>query len=146
VVAWVVGGETFDGPQPDSGHIAVTLARLRLSVAAEVVIAATVLAVTAVLVNTPTARETFTRPASATVALDTGAPGGRGSIARTVTPARLGSNQIRVPITGSAGRPYRPQQIQAALSLPARHLGPRWPSRSPRLARGSTLAGRSRSP
>jgi copper transport protein len=112
------------GPQPDSGHVGVTLARLRLSVAAEVVIAATVLAVTAVLVNTPTARETFTRPASATVAFDTGVPGGRGSIAVTVTPARLGSNQVRVSVTGHAGRPYHPQQIQAALSLPARHLGP----------------------
>jgi copper transport protein len=51
-------------------------------------------------------------------------PGGRGSIARTVTPARLGSNRVRVSITGSAGRHYRPQQVQAALSLPARHLGP----------------------
>jgi copper transport protein len=113
-----------NGAQPDSGHVAVTLVRLRLSVIAEVVIAATVLAVTAVLVNTPTARETFTRPASATVAFNTGAPGGRGSVALTVTPARLGSNQIRVSITGSAGRPYRPQQVQAALSLPARQLGP----------------------
>jgi copper transport protein len=113
-----------NGAQPDSGHVAVTLARLRLSVIAEVVIAATVLAVTAVLVNTPTARETFTRPASATVAFNTGGPGGRGSIALTVTPARLGSNQVSVSITGSAGRPYRPQQVQAALSLPARQLGP----------------------
>jgi copper transport protein len=116
--------DSASGAKPDSGHVAVTLARLRLSVIAEVVIAATVLAVTAVLVNTPTARETFTRPASATVAFNTGGPGGRGSIALTVTPARLGSNQVSVSITGSTGRPYRPQQVQAALSLPARQLGP----------------------
>jgi len=115
---------TGNGAQPDYGHVAVTLARLRLSVAAEAAIAAAVLAVTAILVNTPTARETFIQPASATVAFDTGGPGGRGSIALTVTPARLGANQVRVSITGSAGGPYRPQQIQAALSLPARHLGP----------------------
>jgi copper transport protein len=102
----------------------VTLARLRLSVLAEVVIVAAVLAVTAVLVNTPTARETFTRPASATVAFNTGGPGGRGSIAVTMTPAKLGSNQLSVSITGSTGRPYRAQQVQAALSLPARQLGP----------------------
>jgi copper transport protein len=118
------GTGTAASAQPDSGHVAVTLARLRLSVAAEAAIAMTVLAVTAVLVNTPTARETFTQPANATVAFDTGGPGGRGSIGLTVTPARLGSNQVRVSITGRAGRPYRPQQIQAALSLPARHLGP----------------------
>jgi copper transport protein len=115
---------TDSGAQPASGHVAVTLAKLRWSVAAEVVIAVTVLAVTAVLVNTPTARETFTQPATATVAFDTGGPGGRGSIGLTVTPARLGSNQIRVSITDSAGRPYRPQQVQAALLLPARNLGP----------------------
>jgi copper transport protein len=117
-------GSTGNGAQFDSGHVALTLARLRLSVAAEAVIAAAVLAVTAVLVNTPTARETFTQPTSATVAFNTGGPGGRGSVSLTVTPARLGSNQVRVSITGSAGRPYRPQQIQADLSLPARHLGP----------------------
>jgi copper transport protein len=117
-------GSTGNGAQFDSGHVALTLARLRLSVAAEAVIAAAVLAVTAVLVNTPTARETFTQPTSATVAFNTGGPGGRGSVGLTVTPARLGSNQVRVSITGSSGRPYRPQQIQADLSLPARHLGP----------------------
>ncbi len=27
-------------------------------------------------------------------------------------------------IISTAGRPYHPEQIQAALSLPARHLGP----------------------
>ena len=112
------------GAQPDSGHVAVTLAKLRWSVAAEAVIAVTVLAVTAVLVNTPTARETFTPPTTTTVAFNTGGPGGRGSIELTVTPALLGPNQVRVSITDSAGRPYRPQQVQAALSLPARQLGP----------------------
>lgn len=117
-------GGSGAGALPDHGRAVVSLARLRWSVTAEVVIAATVLAVTAVLVNTPTARETFSRPASATVAFNTGGPGGRGSISVTVTPARLGSNQVSVSITGSAGRPYRPRQVQAALSLPARHLGP----------------------
>jgi copper transport protein len=102
----------------------VTLAKLRWSVAAEAIIAVVVLAVTAVLVNTATARETFTRPASATVPFNTGGPGGRGDIAVTMTPALLGPNQVRVLVTSSAGRPYRPKQIQAFLVLPARHLGP----------------------
>jgi copper transport protein len=117
-------GSAGHGAQPDSDRAAVTLARLRWSVTAEAVTAAAILAVTSVLVNTPTARETFTQPDRVAVAFDTGGPGGRGRIGVTVTPARLGPNQVRVSVTGSAGTPYRPQQIQAALSLPARHLGP----------------------
>jgi len=113
-----------NGSLPDSGRAAVTLSKLRWSVAAEALIASAVLAVTAVLVNTPTARETFTRPASAAVAFSTGGPGGRGNVSVTLTPAVLGPNQVRVSVTGSAGRPYSPEQIEAALLLPARHLGP----------------------
>jgi copper transport protein len=108
----------------DSGRAAVTLGKLRWSVAAEALIAASVLAVTAVLVNTPTARESFTRPASATAAFTTGGPGGRGAVSVTVTPAVLGPNQVRVSFTRSGGKPYRPRQIEVALALPARHLGP----------------------
>jgi copper transport protein len=109
---------------PDPGRAAATLGRLRWSVAAEAMIAAAVLAVTAVLVNTPTARETFTPPASAGVAFNTGGPGGRGSVSVTMTPAVLGPNRIRVSVTGTTDRPYRPQQIQMSLEFPARHLGP----------------------
>lgn len=118
------GGDAVNGSSPDSGRAAVTLRRLRWSVAAEAMIASAVLAVTAVLVNTPTARETFTRPASAAASFNTGGPGGRGSISVTMTPAVLGPNQIRVSLTGTTGRPYRPQQIQMSLDLPTRHLGP----------------------
>ena len=113
-----------NGTRPDAERIGVTLRKLRWSVAAETVIAATVLAVTAVLVNTPTARESYFPPATATAAFNTGGPGGRGSISMTVTPARLGPNRIRLTVTGASGRPYRPQQLQAGLWLPARNLGP----------------------
>jgi copper transport protein len=113
-----------DDSSPYSAHTAVTLRKLRWSVAAETTIASVVLAVTAVLVNSPTARETFTPPASAAVAFNTGGPGGRGNVSVTVTPAVLGPNQIRVSVTGSSGRPYTPQQVEVALLLPARHLGP----------------------
>lgn len=102
----------------------VTLRRLRRSVAVETMIALAVLAVTAVLVNTPTARETYAPPANATAAFNTGGPGGRGSVSITVTPAKLGPNQFRISVTRSNGTPYQPQQIQAALSMPARQLGP----------------------
>jgi copper transport protein len=109
---------------PHPARAAATLGRLRWSVAAEAMIATAVLAITAVLVNTPTARETFTPPASAVVAFNTGGPDGRGSVSVTMTPAVLGPNRIRVSVTGTTDRPYRPQQIQMSLELPARHLGP----------------------
>jgi len=115
---------SHNGSTPDSRHTTVTLRRLRWSVAAETMIVLAVLAVTAVLVNTATARETFAPPVSAAVAFNTGGPGGRGKVSITVTPAVLGPNQVRVSVTGSAGRPYSPKQIGVALLLPARHLGP----------------------
>jgi copper transport protein len=113
-----------NGAGPDTERGAVTLRKLRRSIVAETMIAATVLAVTAVLVNTPTARETYSPPATATAPFDTGGPGGRGSISVTVTPAGLGPNQFRILVTGSSGKPYRPQQLQAGLWMPARNLGP----------------------
>jgi copper transport protein len=113
-----------NGTGPDTERMGVTLRKLRWSVAAETVIAVTVLAVTAVLVNTPTARESYFPPAIATASFNTGGPGGRGSISIVVTPAGLGPNQFRISVTGGNGKPYRPQQLQAGLSLPARNLGP----------------------
>jgi copper transport protein len=110
--------------QLNADRARVTLTRLRWSVTAEVVIAMAVLAVTAVLVNTPTAREAYRPPASAAAAFDTGGPGGRGSISVHITPATLGPNQFRISVTDSAGRPYRPQQVQAVLSLAGHGLGP----------------------
>jgi copper transport protein len=113
-----------NGSPPDSGRAKVTLRKLRWSVAAEATIASVILAVTAMLVNTATARESFTEPRSATVAFNTGGAGGRGDVSITVTPAALGPNQIKVSVTSSGGKPYRPQQIQVAVDMPARHLGP----------------------
>jgi copper transport protein len=83
-----------------------------------------VLAVTAVLVNTPTARETYSPPASAAAAFNTGGPQGAGNVAVLVTPARLGPNVFRLSLTNDKGQPYRAPQVQAALALPERNLGP----------------------
>jgi copper transport protein len=112
------------GNRPDAERMGVTLRQLRWSVAAETVIAVTVLAVTAVLVNTPTARESYFPPVTVTAAFNTGGPGGRGSLSMTVAPAGLGPNRFRLSVTSASGKPYRPQQLQAALWLPARNLGP----------------------
>jgi copper transport protein len=118
-----VGGA--DEPaQLNADQAAVTLTRLRWSVSIEVAIVTAVLAVTAVLVNTPTARETYRPPATATAAFDTGGPQGTGKVSVVVTPARLGPNVFRVSVTNVSGQPYRPQQITVVLALPERDLGP----------------------
>jgi copper transport protein len=120
-----------DGPggageeaQPSADEASVTLTRLRWSVSIEVAIVTAVLAVTAALVNTPTARETYRPPETASAAFNTGGPQGTGTVAVLVTPARLGPNQFRVSVTNDKGQPYRPQQVDAVLALPERNLGP----------------------
>ena len=116
------GGD--ESAQLNADQAAVTLTRLRWSVSVEVAIVAVVLAVTAVLVNTPTARETYRPPTTATAAFDTGGPQGTGKVSVVVTPARLGPNVFRMSVTNVNGQPYRPQQITAVLALPDRNLGP----------------------
>jgi copper transport protein len=113
-----------EGSWPDTERVGVTLRKLRWSVAAETMIAVTVLAVTAVLVNTPTARESYFPPAVATASFHTGGPGGRGTVRIVVTPVGLGPNRFRISVTGSTGKPYQPRQLQAGLWLPARNLRP----------------------
>lgn len=110
--------------QLNADGAALTLKKLRRSVSAEAAIAVSILAVTAVLVNTPTARETYLPPVNVVAAFDTGGPGGRGDVNVRITPARLGPNQLFVTVTDRAGRPYRAQQVQAALTLPGNGFGP----------------------
>ena len=102
----------------------VSLRRLRWSVTVEAIIATVILAVTAALVNTPTGRQTLIRPVTATVAFDTGGPGGRGTVQLHLTPARSGQNKLDLDIRGSDGAPYQPQETRVDLLLPDRHLGP----------------------
>jgi copper transport protein len=117
-------GESDAEAQFHADRTSVTLRKLRWSVTAEVVIAAGVLAVTAILVNTPTARETYKPPATAAADFDTGGPAGNGTVSAVVTPDGLGPNQVRLSLTNTAGQPYQPEQIEATLSLPDRNLGP----------------------
>lgn len=118
------GIEPDDEAQSRADEASVTLRKLRWSVSAEAAIAIGVLSVTAVLVNTPTARETYKPPASASAPFNTGGPGGNGTVSVTVTPDQLGPNQIRLALTDTAGHPYQAAQVQASLSLPSRGLGP----------------------
>jgi len=110
--------------QLNADNVSVTLRKLRWSVTAEACIAVGVIAVTAILVNTPTAREAYKPPATAAAAFDTGAAGGKGTIHVVVTPDLLGPNQLQLSLTGPAGQPYQPAEVDASLSLPQRNLGP----------------------
>ena len=113
-----------DEAQLNADQAAVTLRRLRWSVSVEVTIVIIVLTVTAILVNTPTGRETYAPPATASAAFSTGGPQGSGRVTVTVTPAKLGPNQLRLSVTNSKGQPYRPQEVDAVIALPERNLGP----------------------
>jgi copper transport protein len=117
-------GGPDDEAQQNADQAVVTLTRLRWSVSVEVAIVLVVLAVTAVLVNSPTARETYNPPASAAAAFNTGGPQGTGTVSVLVTPGRLGPNQFRLSVTNGQGQPYRPQEVDAVLALPERNLGP----------------------
>ncbi|HEY7275654.1 MAG TPA: FixH family protein [Trebonia sp.] len=111
------------GPPPGAAW-ATVLRRLRRSVAAELGIAAAILAVTAVLVNTATGREAYAPTVSASQAFSTGGPGGSGIVHVDAAPARLGPNTIELSFTKANGQAFAPAQVTAALYFPARKLGP----------------------
>jgi copper transport protein len=97
---------------------------LRMSVTIEVAVVAVVLAATAILVSTPTGRESYAPPVSASSAFDTGGPGGAGTLRTLVIPARLGPDQVELTLTAPGGQPFRPAEVRASLYFPARDLGP----------------------
>jgi copper transport protein len=129
------GGTRADGYAPGTGSDGQpgtadatpglpSMRALRGSVTAELAVVAVVLAATALLVNTPTGRESYAPPVSATSRFDTGGPGGAGTLNASVTPARLGPDQVDLTLTTPAGQPFRAAQVQASLYLGARDLGP----------------------
>jgi copper transport protein len=99
--------------------------RLRRTVTAEALIAAFVLFISALLVNTRTGRESAVAapPPVLVVPFDTGGPGGRGTVQAELTPARPGRNQLRLVLLGSDRRSYAPAELTASLGLPARGIG-----------------------
>ncbi|MFL6127742.1 MAG: FixH family protein [Mycobacteriales bacterium] len=95
------------------------LRRLRISVVLEVLIAAAVLAVTALLVSTAPARSTYAKPFDATVQLASG-----GSAAVSVSPARSGANSVRVAVVDGQGRPADAREVTMTAALPVEQIGP----------------------
>lgn len=105
----------------DAG-VAGRWARLRRTLVVEVVVLVAVLALTAVLVNVTPARTAATTGAG-TVTL-TGAAGD-GTVALAITPARAGTNTLRVQYLDAAGEPVDiATDLRVEYELPAAELGP----------------------
>jgi copper transport protein len=86
------------------------------------VVVLAVLGVAAALVSTPTGGESYHPVVTATQSFDTG--NRAGSVTATVRPARLGPQVVRLTVRDTHGRPYRPVQLTASLTLPSRGVGP----------------------
>jgi copper transport protein len=103
---------------------AVAIRQLRRSTGLEVVLAAGVLAVTAMLVNAPPARTAFAAPVSTTATFDTGGPNGKGSVQIFVSPAKAGTDLVHIEVVAPSGEPEVVPELTATLALPDRQLGP----------------------
>jgi copper transport protein len=104
---------------------------LRRTVLIEAGIAATVLALTAILVNAEPGRTAEAAalaaaagPVQAHLTFDTGGPNGTGSLDVRVDPARTGPDTLRVTVRAPDGAARDVPELRAELTLPARHLGP----------------------
>jgi len=83
-----------------------------------------ILAITALLVNTATGRESYAPTVTASQPFSTGGPDGIGTVHVFIGPARLGPNTIDLYFTGGSGHGYAPAQVTAELYYPAKALGP----------------------
>jgi copper transport protein len=125
---WAAARTAGDGP----GSAGVDADTLRRSVAAETVVAAMALAVTAALVNTVPARAAGgrTAPPAAPAAVVNGAadfragPGDAGSVTMFVEPGRVGSNIVHLAVWDTRNVPRSVPEVRATLTQPERGIGP----------------------
>jgi copper transport protein len=103
------------GPSEDDSVVR----RMRWSVGLEVLIATAVLAITAMLVSITPARASYVQPYATTLQLAAG-----GTARLSVTPARQGSNTVRIDVLDQAGKPRDVQDVTLSATLPAEQIGP----------------------
>ncbi len=96
---------------------------LRRSVLLEAVLAALVLAFTAVLVGTPPARSTVAEPVDVTLPLE-GSAGPAGNVQVSVDPARPGANTLHVYLYDETGQLTQPAEIRVELTEEEQGIGP----------------------
>jgi copper transport protein len=99
------------------------LPALRRSVLVELVLAAVVLALSAVLVGTPPARAELAQPVDVLLPLQ-GSAGPDGSVQISVDPARPGPNTLHVYLFDDTGRPTQPADITLTLTERSQDIGP----------------------
>ncbi|MEV5752692.1 copper resistance protein CopC [Actinoallomurus sp. NPDC052308] len=130
VVALAARGRSFvrrRGSEPAEDVPAGELRRLRVSVAAEVVLGVVVLSVTSVLVNTAPARSSHAPPVRATVAVPamagthTGLDGGH--VELRLTPARRGSNVADIYLVAKGGSLVNVPEVSGRLAPVGKDIG-----------------------
>ncbi len=94
-----------------------SFAGLRRGLMVELGVGGAVLAVTAVLVASAPARDTYHPPAGAALALPSG-----GRVVMGITPARMGQNDIDLRLTDRGGRALDAAEVRGVLALPARRV------------------------
>ncbi|SEK82778.1 copper transport protein [Blastococcus sp. DSM 46786] len=100
------------------------LPALRRSLLVEAVLAAVVLALSAVLVATPPARTALAQPVEVVLPLQGGSGSTSGSLQVQVEPARPGGNSLHVYLFDEAGRLTQPADIRVTLTERSQQIGP----------------------
>ncbi|MCF6512146.1 copper resistance protein CopC [Blastococcus sp. MG754427] len=100
------------------------LPALRRSLLVEAVLAAVVLALSAVLVATPPARTALAQPVEVVLPLQGSSGASTGSVQLTVEPARPGENALHVYLFDDAGRLTQPAEIRLTLTERSQQIGP----------------------
>jgi copper transport protein len=122
LVPALTAGVRDDGPDLDDEGTGAGWRSLRRNLVVEIVVLVAVLGLTAVLVNVTPAR-TAVAEAGAVVTLE--GPAGDGTVEMSVTPARAGTNTLRVQYYDAAGDPLDiANGLRAEFSLPDAGLGP----------------------
>ncbi|WP_346622165.1 copper resistance protein CopC [Blastococcus montanus] len=103
---------------------AAHLPSLRRTLVVEGVLAAVVLALTAVLVATPPARTALARPVDVVLPLQGSAGTAPGSVQVSVDPARPGENALHVYLFDESGRLTQPAEIRVTLTERSQQIGP----------------------
>ncbi|MDP5182346.1 copper resistance protein CopC [Blastococcus sp. BMG 814] len=107
-----------------AGAAAEHLPALRRSLLVEAVLAAVVLALSAVLVATPPARTALAQPVEVVLPLQGGSGSTSGSLQVQVEPARPGENSLHVYLFDEAGRLTQPADIRVTLTERSQQIGP----------------------
>lgn len=111
--------DTAGSADPRPGDAARLMSRLRRSVGFEVLIAASVLAVTAVLIAQPPARATYSEPYDETLALGQG-----NTVQVEVDPATTGPNELHVYVFDTSGQALDPLDLTVEADAPSDEIGP----------------------